>query len=243
MIPITPGAASLIGRREERDTLEGLLKGAAAGRGAMTLVGGDAGVGKTALVRHLKMVAARQNMRVIEGRCSAAEMGVPYAPFMDALRFRIAKGESDAATQVLQPIIAHVAPLFTGLESGEDVAPATAMAAPFDPIFGTLYRLSALGPILFIVEDIHWADATSRDLLHYIARRIGALPMLFLATYRSDELHHPGGVQRLVTALTRERAATRIQLDQLDAGETTEMIEAITGKHPDAQLSASVYER
>ena len=243
MVSMTSRAPALIGRHEELRTLDGLLQAAAMGRGGMALVGGDAGVGKTALVRHLKVMAAHRSMRVIEGRCSAAEMGVPYAPFMDALRFRIAKGESDAATQVLQPIIAHVAPLFAGLESGEDTAPATATAAPFDPIFGTLCRLSALGPILFIVEDLHWADATSRDLLHYIARRMSTLPMLFVATYRSDELHHLDGVQRLVAALTRERVASRIQLEQLDEKETAELIQAIIGTKPEPRVSTGVYER
>src|SRR5687768_16196465 len=96
----------LVGRQEELKALETLLAAAQNGHGAMALVGGDAGVGKTRLCRELKSFAAQRQIRVIEGRSSLAETVVPYGPFMDALRFRLARGEGDAAAQVLQPILA-----------------------------------------------------------------------------------------------------------------------------------------
>lgn len=219
-------APALVGRRGELEALEALLEGARGGHGAVALIGGDAGIGKTRLCRSLKASAAGRQVRVIEGRSSAAEAAVPYGPFMDALRFRLGRGESEAAVSVLAPVLAHVAPLFTGLVDARGAgteAPA-ATSAPFEPIFRVLQRLGELGPILFILEDLHWADTTSRDLLHYIARRVAALPMLVVATYRTDEMHPGHPLHRLVGALARERAASRVHLEPLCHDEVAEML-------------------
>lgn len=242
----TPIASPLlIGREREMRTLEGLLQEARHGRGSMAVISGDAGIGKTRLAREIKAVAAQRQMRVIEGRCTASEMGVPYAPFMDALRFRLARGESDAAAQVLQPILAHVAPLFAGLgeaASGE-AGNAGATAAPFEPIYSAICRLAGLGPILFIVEDIQWADATSRDLLQYIARRLRALPMLLVATCRGDDGYTPDSTQSLVSTLVRERAAVRLSLDPLGRPGVEAMLAAALGTAFDAELAVIVHDR
>ena len=87
------------------------LERAAAEEGIVVLLGGDAGVGKTRMVRELKREAAARSIRVIEGRCSSAEASVPYAPLMDALRFRIARGEGEAVARMLGPLRAVLAPL------------------------------------------------------------------------------------------------------------------------------------
>lgn len=235
----------LAGRREEMAALTALLDAALQGRGSTAVIGGDAGLGKTRLCRELKDEAARRQVRVIEGRSSAAEMGVPYGPFMDALRFRIAKGEGDAAAQVLQPIIAHVAPLFTALGEAADngLYQPEATARPFEPIFRVLSRLAALGPALFILEDIHWADTTSRDLLHYIARRVSGLPMLVVATYRTDDIHGGHPVHKLVASLARERAALRIQLEPLQQGDIESMLTAMLGAPPDPDFVTAMCDR
>src|SRR5688572_4598476 len=235
----------LVGRRQELEALAALLEGAQAGRGAVALIGGDAGVGKTRLCRALKAEAARRQLRVIEGRSSAAEATVPYGPFMDALRFRLARGESEAAAQVLAPILAHVAPLFTSLtETTEvDAREPEATAQPFEPIFTVLQRLAALGPALLVLEDIHWADPTSRELLHYTARRIGGVPMLLVATYRTDDIHPGHPVHRLVAALARERTAVRVQLEPLSGAEVHEMLEAMLNAPADAAFADAVHSR
>jgi predicted ATPase len=201
----------LVGRDEELDALERLVQGALDGHGATALIGGDAGTGKTRLCRELRARAAVLGARVIEGRCSTAESGVPYGPFLDALRFRIARGEGREVAATLAPILAHVAPLFEELAAGSTGRPRpTAVAMPFDRILGVLRRFAAGGPVLLLLEDIHWADPTSRDLLHHLARRIAGEPILLVATYRTDELNPGHPVHRLVAALGRERLAHRI---------------------------------
>ncbi len=234
-----------VGRQEELSALQDLLAQAAHGRGGMAVIAGEAGVGKTRLCRELKSLAAARSFRVIEGRSSAAEASVPYGPFMDALRFRIARGERDSAAEVLQPILPHVAPLFTAL-AGAGTASGRApraSGAPFESIFGVLHRLASLGPILFVLEDIHWADATSRALLQYIAHRVRTLPMLVVATYRTDELVNAQPVQRFIAGIVRERAAVHIQLEPLAPWETAALVEALLNSPPSPELLAAVYDR
>ena len=105
-----------IGREAPLQDLLERLDGAISGTGSVVLIGGDAGVGKSRLIRDLKHEAASRPVRVIEGRCTSTESSVPYAPLMNALRFRIEKGEGQAIAQMLGPLRAVLAPIFPQLE-------------------------------------------------------------------------------------------------------------------------------
>ncbi|HEY0306160.1 MAG TPA: AAA family ATPase, partial [Longimicrobiales bacterium] len=221
-----PAAPRLIGRNAELTALNEVLARARAGRGGAAVIGGDAGVGKSRLCREIKTAAVAAHMRAIEGRCSPAEATIPFAPFIDALRFRLAKGEGAAAADVLQPILAHVAPLFQDLASPDELVGRAAdpTATPFDRIWGVLRRLTSLGPVLFTVEDLHWSDPTSRDLIHYIVRRIASLPMVLLLTYRTDEVPAGHPLHRMATALARDSAVIRLHLQPLNHTEVAELL-------------------
>ncbi|MBW3555215.1 MAG: AAA family ATPase, partial [Gemmatimonadetes bacterium] len=236
----------LVGREAELEALEALLLGAAAGTGSTALVAGDAGIGKSRLCRELKARATREGIRVIEGRSSPAESSVPYGPFMDALRFRIARGEGEQAARFLEPVIGRVAPLFAELsELGTPgaAAEATDVTAAFEAIFRVLQRLAAHGPVLVLLEDIHWTDPTSHDLLHYLARRIGDEPLLLVATFRTDELHPGHPVHRLAAMLGRERVAHRLDLDPLSEPEVRSMLAAMLGIEPTPGFAEAVWRR
>jgi DNA-binding CsgD family transcriptional regulator len=239
----TPLAASeFIGRQSELAALEALVDGALAGQGGFALIGGDAGMGKTRLCRELKLSAAARGVRVIEGRSSPAEASSPYGPFMDALRFRIARGERDAAAEVMAPVLAHVAPLVAGL-AAQPRTVAAATAAPFEPIWRVLERLAGLGPTLLVIEDVHWADATSHDLLLYLSRRLGGLPLVLVATYRTDEVAPGHSVYRLATSLARERTAVRVQLEPMSSAETARLLRSMLAAEPHDALVAAVQRR
>ena len=236
-----------IGREGQLDALLERLDKAIGGSGRLVLLGGDAGVGKSRLVRDLKHEAATRRVRVIEGRCTSTESSVPYAPLMNALRFRIAKGEGQAAAEMLGPLRAVLAPIFPQLEpKGEDAAESAGereRERPFELIFAVLERLAAEEPMLLVLEDVHWADQTSLELLHHLAHRASSQPMLVLATYRSDELHSAHPLRRLLGSLARDRVGEEIRIEPLDRDETTEMLRCMLGVEPDPAFAAAIWRR
>lgn len=240
--PATPG---FVGRAAELEALTPLLTRARAGQGGAAVIGGDAGVGKSRLCRELKAVAVSEQMRVIEGRCSPAEASIPFAPFIDALRFRLARGEGAAAANVLQPILAHVAPLFQDLANPDELAGRSAdpTATPFDRILGVLRRLTSLGPVLFTVEDLHWSDPTSRDLIHYVVRRIASLPMVMLLTYRTDEVPAGHPLHRMATSLARDSTVLRLHLEPLSELEVGALLTEHLHAAPAPDFAAAVAQR
>ena len=235
-----------VGREEPLQSLLERLERAALGEGRVLLLGGDAGVGKSRLVRDLKNEATMRQVRVIEGRCSSTESSVPYAPLMDALRFRIAKGEGEAVARMLGPLRAVLAPLFPQLEGSADASepsPDRSHDRPFELIFRVLERLASDDPMLLILEDVHWADQTSLELLHHLAHRATSFKMLLVATYRSDELHAAHPLRRLLGSLARDRAGEEVRLQPLDREETAEMLRCMLSAEPDPAFSAAIFRR
>ena len=235
-----------IGREEPLQALLERLDKAIVGTGAVVLIGGDAGVGKSRLIRDLKHEAASRPVRVIEGRCTSTESSVPYAPLMNALRFRIAKGEGEAVAQMLGPLRAVLAPIFPQLEGRP--APAESSAdrdreRPFELIFSVLERLAAEESMLLVLEDVHWADQTSLELLHHLAHRAPSLRMLILATYRSDELHAAHPLRRLLGSLARDRVGEEMRISPLDRDETTEMLRCMLQAEPNPAFASAIWRR
>jgi DNA-binding CsgD family transcriptional regulator/tetratricopeptide (TPR) repeat protein len=237
-------SSATVGRDGPLDALRDRLDKAFDGQGRVVLLGGNAGIGKSRLVRELKQIAATRELRVIEGRCSSTESSVPYAPLMDALRFRISRGESAQVGEVLGPLRTVLAPLFPQL-AGE-VSPSEQPGErerPFDLIFRVLERLASQEPMLLILEDVHWADQTSLELLHHLAHRAPSLSMLIIATYRSDELHATHPLRKLLGAMARDRVGEEIRLLPLTSNETAEMLRGILGKEPDPAFAAAIWRR
>lgn len=219
---------------------------AAIGTGSLLLIGGSAGVGKSRLINDMKRELSTRRIRTIEGRCSSTESSVPYAPFMDALRFRIAKGDGEAAAHVLGPLRTILSSNFPELEANSpqlDPALENEKDKPFEMIFGVLSRLSADEPLLLVLEDIHWADQTSLELIHRLAHRLSSLKMLLIATYRSDELHATHPLRRLLGTLARDRVSDGLTLQPLDPAETEKMLECLLGEKPDPEFASAIWSR
>jgi DNA-binding CsgD family transcriptional regulator len=235
-----------VGREAPLSALVSGLDHAIAGAGSVVLVGGDAGIGKTRLMKELKQQAAVREIRVIEGRCSSTESSVPYAPLMNALRFRIAKGEAGAVAEMLGPLRAVLAPIFPQLPDNPAAAEPQRDREhdrPFELIFSVLERLAAEEPMLLVLEDVHWADPTSLELLHHLAHRAPAFRMLLVATYRTDELHAAHPLRRLLGLLARDRVGQELRIEPLNRDETTEMLQCILGADPDPEFAAAIWKR
>ena len=239
--PLCPNS---IGREAPLQALLERLDRAIGGTGSLVLIGGDAGVGKSRLIRDLKHEAASRPVRMIEGRCTSTESSVPYAPLMNALRFRIEKGEGEAIAQMLGPLRAVLAPIFPQLEgSGAESSIDRDRERPFELIFAVLERLAAEEPMLLVLEDVHWADQTSLELLHHLAHRAPSLRMLILATYRSDELHAAHPLRRLLGSMARDRVGEEMRISPLNREETTEMLRCMLDAEPNSAFASAIWRR
>ncbi|HEU5329043.1 MAG TPA: AAA family ATPase [Thermomicrobiales bacterium] len=189
----TPGPL-LVGRVHEQAVLRDRLAHALAGRGGLVLISGEAGIGKTALAEALLAEATAQGARALIGRCYDLTETPPYGPWADAL----------AHAEALTP------PDFTGGGAGSQ-------AALFTQVRDYLAALAQHQPLLLLLDDLHWADPASLDLLRVLARGLAALPLLLLTTYRSDELTRRHPLYALLPLLVREAQAARLDLHALDA--------------------------
>src|SRR5690349_3799794 len=220
MIRSPVASTATIGRTAELNALIDRLDRTIDGSGALILLGGDAGIGKSTVVRELKREATTRKVRVIEGRCSSTESSVPYAPLMDALRFRISKGEGKAVAEMLGPLREVLAPIFPQLGQTESEHESERERnRPFDLIFGVLQKF-AEDPMLLVLEDVHWADQTSLELLHRLAHRASSMKLLTVATYRTDELHAAHPLRKLLGSLARDRVGIEMRIGPLDRDQT-----------------------
>jgi DNA-binding CsgD family transcriptional regulator/tetratricopeptide (TPR) repeat protein len=223
----------LVGRRDELGVLGGVLDRAAAGEFAVATIGGEAGIGKTRLSMQAGEWARRQGFTVLVGGClDIGESTVPYAPLLEALRQLWAEFDSDALTEVLGPAGAELGSLVPelGPPMAADAAPGAGRV--FELLRGVLQRLAQRQPVLVIIEDLHWADHGTRDLLRYLSRNLHA-PAALITTYRSEELPQRYPARKLVADLHRHPGCQHLQLPPLTGAELRELAGAILG-HPAA---------
>jgi ATP/maltotriose-dependent transcriptional regulator MalT len=223
----------LVGRRDELGLIGVVLDWAAAGEFALAVIGGEAGIGKTRLSMLAGERARRQGFQVLIGGClDIGESTVPYAPLLEALRQLWTELDSDALTEVLGPASAELGSLLPelGPPMAADAAPGAGRV--FELLRGVLQRLAQRQPLLVIIEDLHWADNATRDLLRYLSRNLHA-PAALIITYRSEELPRRYPARKLVADLHRHPGCQHLQLPPLTDAELRELADAILG-HPAA---------
>ena len=182
----------LIDRNNELDILHALIDQAKAGRGQVVLLCGEAGVGKSRLVAEVKEQAALHDFLLLQGSCFPTDHAIPYAPLLDLLRSYVT-GHSSAfsAPEEIQLVQAFL-PLLSHVENVLPDATHLPPLTPLDPEPEKRRRFEALAyfltsqtqahPVLLVVEDLHWSDDTSLELLYYVARRCcSSIPASHLA--------------------------------------------------------------
>src|SRR6266487_1535084 len=223
-----------VGRSEELGRLLRVLARAEKGWPAVALVAGDAGVGKTRLLAELAGHAERQGARVLLGGCmEAGDLGLPYVPFVDAFRDLGARpGESD----LVGPLAAAVPGLGllmprTGNGRVAAVPPGDGFERVqlFDGVLSLLVGLSELAPMLLVIEDLHWADRSTRDLVSFLTRTLRTGRVALVASYRSDDLHRRHPLRPLLAELLRVPDLERIELHPFSRGELAQHLAALGG--------------
>ncbi len=201
--PVPPTAASggpLVGRERELATLRDALAAALAGRGGLFLIGGAAGIGKTALAEAVLTEARGRGALALVGRCYDRTETPPYGLFLDLLRGYEPSDELPPAP----------------FSPWRGIAPAGGQAAFYDHILAFFRAVAARRSLALLFDDLQWADQASLDLLRVLARALPDWSVLALATYRADEIdrHHP--LATLLPLLERESPTAHLTLHPLD---------------------------
>ncbi|WP_406103793.1 AAA family ATPase [Streptomyces sp. NBC_01003] len=221
-----------IGRADELARLTGVLERAAAGDPRAVLVAGDAGVGKTRTLTVAAAHAATTGMTVLTGHCvDLGDVGLPYLPFTEILG-------AAAADERLAPAFAAYPAVdrLTGAAPGTGPAPDPGSRLQlFEGVAGLLSELAGLTPLLLVIEDLHWADQSSRDLLRFLLSRgvlqrpaPGGPPhrLAVFASYRSDDLHRRHPLRPLLAELIRLPAVDRLELRPMADADVARLVRA-----------------
>ena len=216
--------SSLVGRTAELEQMGKLLGDAEAGEPVVLLVSGDAGVGKTRLLQELTRRATERGFTVLSGRCAELADTVPYLPLADALRA--------AASGPLADVVA-ARPVLTRLLPDRDIKPGdlpgTAQQQLFGAVLGMLAELASRTPVLLVLEDLHWADRSTRDLVTFLSRVLRDERIALALSYRTDDLHRAHPLRPVVGELLRLPSVTAIDVGPLDTASMAEHLMQLAG--------------
>ncbi|HET6937707.1 MAG TPA: AAA family ATPase, partial [Nocardioides sp.] len=234
----------LVGRDEELSRLESLVDGIVAGhRLGTVLLQGPAGIGKTRVVTELATRLQARGVEVVVGRCVAeGEQLLPYAPVMELLAELVRREGPTAVQRAAGPAAAELGRLVPALGTPDAPGP-DSIRSPrlFQAVTSLLQNLSFEHPLVVVVEDVHWADTSTRELLALLARQQQG-DVVLLLTLRTDESPPPAGLSRYLAELVR-RGDHRITLPPLSREQQARQISDILGVPPRTRLLDEVYER
>ena len=229
-----PPLRPLIGRADELSELL-LLVGLVAGEAPpapAVVVAGDAGVGKSRLVAELRAHADDAGWHVLLGHClDFGDSALPYLPFSEIF------GRLQAQSAALADAVARVHPAVRRLMPGRRVttdaepraAQPTDRADLFEAVHASLEQLGEDSPVLVIVEDLHWADQSTRDMLTFLFTRRFTAPVAVVVTYRSDDLHRRHPLRGSVAQWSRLPGVVRLPLEPLSDQHVHSLVHAL---HP-----------
>ncbi|MGE5224141.1 MAG: ATP-binding protein, partial [Omnitrophica WOR_2 bacterium] len=231
-MPETIHPPVLVGRARELEILDRALHAAQNGVGSCVLLTGEAGIGKSRLAAELADLAAAANFLILQGYCSEQDRSFPYAPWIDAMRAFLgpqSTAEANELLSVFAPELVKILPelslLLPSIQPNPPLDPAAEKHRLFESLVRLAASLAAAHPLLIVLEDLHWSDEQSLELLQYIVRRIAAVPILILGTYRSED--PPPSLAHFLVELNRERLVEEIQLAPLARSEVGRMVQAI----------------
>ena len=236
--------APFVARAAELERLRLLTADAAAGSAAAVLIAGDAGVGKTSLIAEVARRAAGDGLLVLFGRCVDLGTGsLPYLPFAEALSQLVRAGEAGArgseelAAQIVRqvarerPVLGRIAGA-SGQGSPERAPGDTGLdrLALFEAVAHVLGRIGDdVAPLLLVIEDLHWADASTRDLVRFLLARLGGDRLLVVASYRADDLHRRHPMRPLLGELLRLPHVHRLDLAPFADDELADFLGGVSG--------------
>src|SRR5262250_2210420 len=229
---LQPPSSKLVGRAVEFGRLARVLDQAAAEEPTVALVSGDAGMGKTRLVAELATVAAARGFMVLSGRCAELGDSVPYLPLADALHSAAATTPALADAIATRPVLGLLLPDRGATQMAGSEAPGMAQQQLFGAVLGMLAELAGTAPVLLVLEDMHWADRSTRDLLTFLSRVLHRERVAVVATYRTDDLHRSHPLRAVAAELVRLPSVTAVEVGPLGDEAMAEHLTAMAQSFP-----------
>jgi DNA-binding NarL/FixJ family response regulator/tetratricopeptide (TPR) repeat protein len=245
----------LVGREAELDVVAAAIADAADGTPRTVMIGGEAGVGKSRLLTEALGSRRADGTLVLQGGClGVAEGALPFAPLVEALRplVRSVQTVSDASAvpdDVADAIRSVAADLGLGASSVDapaiaaELRPEWARSRLYERVLDLLRRLGERATVVVAIEDLHWADDSTRELLAFLIRNVRAERLAILATFRTDELHRRHPLLPWLAEIDRSAHVERIELVRLQRPEVARQLAAILGHTPDDALVEAVFGR
>jgi DNA-binding NarL/FixJ family response regulator/tetratricopeptide (TPR) repeat protein len=234
----------LVGREDELATALAAVRQAAENPPLATalVVDGDAGIGKTRLLTELSAAAQQAGFRTLVGHCvDLGDAPPPYLPFTEAFG-RLAADEPSIGAALARdyPALSRLLP--RGLSEQQPPAlgeERVGRGALFESVLGALAFVAAEQPALLVIEDVHWADQATRDLLGFLFTRLSTERVAVVVSYRSDDLHRRHPLRPTLAQWARLPLVTRVHLDPLPADDIRELARAVgTGRLAEDELAS-----
>ena len=258
---------AVVGRASQLAELTEVLDDVAGGRSRFVVIGGEAGAGKTTLVELFTCglsgagpstsgasssglsgpgPSTAQEVRqahVVQGQCVAlGGEGLPYAPIVGALRGLLALYGRDQVLEWAGPSRAALSVLLPGLLPGAEPGDSVRLQL-FEAIARLLEHASSRTPLVLVIEDIHWADDSTRHLLRFLARALTDASVLLIATYRTDELTRRHPLRPFLAEIVRLPGTSRIEVTGLDRDEVGQLLTGLLGHEPSPAVVNLVHRR
>jgi class 3 adenylate cyclase/tetratricopeptide (TPR) repeat protein len=237
-----------VGREAERAELRRCVEQAANGQGALVVIGGEPGVGKTRLAEEMALEARQRGLLTLVGHCYETEGAPPYIPFVEIVEasarlvppeaLRDALGESAPEVAKLMPELRRTIP---DIPSPPELPPEQERRYLFNGMRDFLARGSRVQPMFIVLDDLHWADDSTMLLIQHIVQQLHEMPLLVVGTYRDVELEVARPLARALRELTRQRLVHRLSVRRMPEAEVEAMLRALGGQDPPAVLVHAIY--
>ncbi len=239
----TSAQTPFIGREAERAELRRLLQECEQGRGALVMLGGEPGVGKTRLTEELASEARERGFLTFTGHCYDTDGTAPYIPFVEMLEsaartldveaFGVALGEDAPQAAKLMPRLRQ---LFPDMPPAIELPPEQERRFLLNSMRAYIERAAASQPMLLVFEDLHWADEPTLLLFQHLAQRVFESPLLIAGTYRDTDLDSTRPLAAALGELLRHRSAVDVNLKRLPREGVAAMLRAFGGSEPPSRL-------
>ncbi len=248
--PATAPQDVFVGRGAELAALDGALACTGDASGAVVLVAGEPGIGKTRLVEEAAARAASRGCLVAWGRCEEGEGAPPFGPWIQVVRALLAHPDTGAVRAALEPDAAEIAQLVPEVKAlvgplspPKPLNPASARHRFFDAVAGFLTRLAKEHPVAVILDDLHWADPPSLELTPHLARRLPGTDTCLILTYRDVDPAPDRGLTEVLAALARQPGRVDLSLKGLTRDEVAQFVAHEAGAEAPAGILAAVWDR